>query len=214
MVLRRRLPNALDRVLEEFPPYHKDIEGLVVESTYNWYWLVDGLIEAGFWVRLANTAAIVQYNGLNHADDDSDARFLATLPRLGSLPVGYIYPKEQRAIRDLLRKREQLIRQRTANPSSLQNIITRNRSQSSGANHVKKLTPELVEQEQILETQVRPYPEYQGLIDVSGIGTLLGLTIMLETRDIERFAKVDNDASYCRCVGSKRTSNGKTQGMW
>nr|VFK44990.1 MAG: hypothetical protein BECKTC1821E_GA0114239_10422 [Candidatus Kentron sp. TC] len=119
---------------------------MVVESTYNWYWLVDGLIEAGFWVRLANTAAIVQYNGLNHADDDSDARFPATLPRLGSLPVGYIYPKEQRAIRDLLRKREQLIRQRTANPSSLQNIITRNRSQSSGANHVKKLIPELVEQ--------------------------------------------------------------------
>ena len=105
-----------------------------------------GLIEAGFWVRLANTAAIVQCNGLNHADDDSDARFPATLPRLGSLPVGYIYPKEQRAIRDLFRKREQLIRQRTANPSSLQNIITRNRSQSSGANHVKKLTPELVEQ--------------------------------------------------------------------
>ena len=146
MVLRRRLANALDREFEEFLPYHKDITGLVVESTYNWYWLVDGLIEAGFWVRLANTAATVQYNGLKHTDDDSDARFPATLPRLGSLPVGYIYPKEQRAIRDLLRKRGQLVRQRTANPSSVQSIITRNRGQSSGANDVKKLIPELVEQ--------------------------------------------------------------------
>ena len=63
----------------------------MVESTYNWYWLVDGLMEAGYRVHLANTAAIVQYEGLN---DDSDARWLAKLLRLGLLPEGYIYPKE------------------------------------------------------------------------------------------------------------------------
>nr|VFK48107.1 MAG: hypothetical protein BECKTC1821E_GA0114239_110211 [Candidatus Kentron sp. TC] len=72
------MPNDPDGVLEELAPYHQDIEGLVVESTYNQYWLVDGLIEAGFWVRLANTAAIIQYKRLNRTDDDSDARFLAT----------------------------------------------------------------------------------------------------------------------------------------
>ena len=73
------MPNDLDGVLEELAPYHQDIEGLVVESTYNWYWLVDGPIEAGFWVRLANTAAIIQYKKLNYTDDDPDARFLATI---------------------------------------------------------------------------------------------------------------------------------------
>jgi hypothetical protein len=26
--------------VEQLAPYHADIEGLVVESTYNWYWLV------------------------------------------------------------------------------------------------------------------------------------------------------------------------------
>nr|VFK56417.1 MAG: hypothetical protein BECKTC1821F_GA0114240_10104 [Candidatus Kentron sp. TC] len=83
MVLRRRLPNDLDGVLEKLRPYQQDIAGLVVESTYNGYWLVDGLIEVGFWVHLANTAAIVQYKGLKYTDDDSDARFLAKLPRLG-----------------------------------------------------------------------------------------------------------------------------------
>lgn len=240
IILRRRLPNRLDRVLEELVPYREDIKGLVVESTYNWYWLVDGLIEAGFWVHLANTPAIVQYKGLKYTDDDSDARWLAKLLRLGLLPVGYIYPKEQRAIRDLLRKRGQLIRKRTAHLLSIQNIITRNRGQSYGANDVKKLTPELVEQllpnqnislavksnlmvmetlseairkiEKTVETQVRPYSEYQSLTDVSGIGTVLGLTITLETGDIKRFAKVGNYASYCRCVGSKRISNGKTKG--
>nr|VFJ95219.1 MAG: Transposase [Candidatus Kentron sp. LFY] len=105
---RRRLANDLELILEELAPYWDSLEGLVVESTYNWYWLVDGLIEAGCWVHLANTAAIVQYEGLKYADDDSDARWLAKLLRLGLLPVGYIYPKADRAIRDLLRKRGQL----------------------------------------------------------------------------------------------------------
>jgi len=30
----------------------------VVEATYNWYWLVDGLMEAGYQVHLASAAAI------------------------------------------------------------------------------------------------------------------------------------------------------------
>ncbi len=44
----------------------------------------------------------------------------------------------------------------------------------------------------------------------TGIGTILSLTIMLETGDIHRFA--EPDASYCRCVDSTRQSNGKKKG--
>jgi transposase len=91
---RRRLPNDLSVILGGLASYREAIEGLVVESTYNWYWLVDGLMEAGYRVHLANTAAIVQYEGLKYSDDDSDARWLAKLLRLGLLPEGYIYPKE------------------------------------------------------------------------------------------------------------------------
>ena len=65
----------------------------MVESTYNWYWLVDGLMEAGYRVHLANPAAIQQYSGLKYTDDHSDARWLAHVLRLGVLPEGYIYPK-------------------------------------------------------------------------------------------------------------------------
>ncbi|WP_430356047.1 transposase, partial [Streptococcus pseudopneumoniae] len=45
-----------------------------------------------------------------------------------------------------------------------------------------------------------------------GIGPILGMTIMLETGDIKRFADVGDFASYCRCVGSNRLSNGKKRG--
>jgi transposase len=89
------------------------LQGIVVESTYNWYWLVDGLMATNYRVHLANTTAIEQYKGLKHTVDQSDARWLAHLWRLGILPEGYIYPKEERAVRDLLRKRSQLVRQRT-----------------------------------------------------------------------------------------------------
>lgn len=108
-VYRQRLGNDLGLILSQLAPHQASLEGLVVESTYNWYWLVDGLMEAGYRVHLANTAAIVQYEGLKFSNDDSDACWLAKLLRLGLLPEGYIYPKEERAVRDLLRKRSQLV---------------------------------------------------------------------------------------------------------
>jgi transposase len=49
-------------------------------------------------------------------------------------------------------------------------------------------------------------------VPVNGIGEILGLTIMLETGAIGRFAKVGNYASYSRCVGSKHLTNGKLKG--
>ena len=112
VVYEKRLPNDLSYLLLELGPYRERIEGLVVESTFNWYWLVDGLMEAGYRIHLANTAAIQQYGGLKYTNDRSDARWLAHLLRRGVLPEGYIYPKEERAVRDLLRKRAQLVRQK------------------------------------------------------------------------------------------------------
>lgn len=113
-----------------------------VESTFNWYWLVDGLQEAGYDVRLVNTAAVKQYDGLKHSGDFSDARHLAHLLRLGILPTGYIYPREARAVRDLLRKRSQLVRQRTTQILSMQNLLARNLGQQVSGN-LKRRSPDL-----------------------------------------------------------------------
>ena len=58
-------------------PWRDELAGVVVESTFNWYWLVDGLQAAGFKVHLANTTAIKKYDGLKHSGDEADARYLA-----------------------------------------------------------------------------------------------------------------------------------------
>jgi transposase len=115
VVDHKRVPNHLDSILARLAPHQTELSGLVVESTYNWYWLVDGLMAAAYRVHLANTAAIQQYEGIKHSNDFSDAQWLAHLLRLHILPEGYIYPKEERGVRDLLRKRMQLVQQRTSN---------------------------------------------------------------------------------------------------
>jgi len=44
-VLSRKLPNRLETILDCLNPYREQIVGIAVESTFNWYWLVDGLME-------------------------------------------------------------------------------------------------------------------------------------------------------------------------
>ncbi len=239
-VYQRRLANDLALVLAELSPYQSKLKGLVVESTFNWYWLVDGLMDAGYRVHLANTAAIQQYEGLKYTDDPYDARWLAHLLRLGILPEGYIYPKEERPLRDLARKRSQLVRQRTTQVLSMQNLMVRNTGSKPSGNRIKQWTegdvdellshPDLAlavksnlrvehcldEQIAILERrileQAKLKPAFKPLLTVYGVGRILALTVMLETGDIGRFEKVGNFASYGRCVDSKKLSNGKRKG--
>jgi transposase len=123
LVFAKRLPNDLAAIIAALRSCTGTLRGVAVESTYNWYWLVDGLQDAGFALHLVNTAAVKQYDGLKYSGDFSDARHLAHLLRLGIQPTGYIYPREERAVRDLLRKRGQLVRQRSTQILSMSNLL-------------------------------------------------------------------------------------------
>jgi transposase len=236
----KRLPNSLDKILMVLEPFRSDLKGVVVESTYNWYWLVDGLQENGHQVHLANPSAIKQYEGIKHTDDKWDSFWLAHMKHLNILPEGYIYPKEQRSVRDLLRRRLFFVRHRTANILSLQSTITRNLGIKMSGNEIKKLdikdacdlfdSTNLVFMaqnnisaikhlgkivngiEKEVKSQMKLRKEFVMLTTIPGIGLILGLTIMLEVGDMGRFFKVGNYTSYCRCVDSKKLSNGKKKG--
>ncbi len=75
------------------------------------------------------------------------------------------------------------------------------------------LEAQIARLEQAVMARVRLKDEFKALLSVSGIGQILSLTIMLETGDIGRFAKVGNFASYCRCVDSRNLSNSKKKGQ-
>jgi transposase len=105
VVRQVKLANDLAEFVRLLEPYRAELVGLAVESTPNWYWLVDGLQAAGYRMHLTNTCAVQQYSGLKYTDDRHDARWLAHLLALGILPEGYIYPAHERPLRDLLRRR-------------------------------------------------------------------------------------------------------------
>ena len=125
VLYQKRLANDLAQILAALEPFCGELSGVVVESTYNWYWLVDGLMDAGYRVHLAHPAAIRKYDGLKHSGDFADAAYLAQLLRLGLLPEGYVCPRADRGARDLARKRMQLVRYRTAQILSIEGIMVR-----------------------------------------------------------------------------------------
>jgi transposase len=239
-IAHRKLDCELDQVLAFLQPMKPRLQSMAVESTFNWYWLVDGLHAHGYPIDLANPAQIEQYSGIKNADDKHDAFHLAELQRLNILPKAHIYDAELRPVRDLFRRRTNLVHQRTALFLSFKSLYARTTGQAMPLAQLKSMEPkeaktlyehpanQLIAQVQLehiealdksivrIEKAVlgcaREIPLYQKLLTLPGIGKILGMTITMEVGDIARF-KTDGDfASYCRLVDSRRLSNGKQKG--
>jgi transposase len=241
LVASRRCPNELASIRGVLEPHREELVGIAVESTFNWYWLVDGLQESDYCVHLVNTLAAQQYRGLKYTDDKTDARWLAQMLRLGILPTGWIYPKQDRAVRDLLRRRSQLVRQRTASRLGLRNVLERTTARRLSTNALKKLTRDdlagwiddenvrlsmaaslaMIEaaEEQIehlertILEQAKLKDGYRILTTIPGVGPVLAATMQYETGDLGRFATVGHYVSYCRLVKAERSSNQRIKGQ-
>jgi len=240
VVQEAKVGNDLEVILQILEPYREDLEGIAVESTFNWYWLVDGLMDNGYRLHLANTSAVKQYEGRKHTDDRHDARWLAEMLALQILPKGYIYPKNERPERDLLRRRSFLVKKRTSFLLAMRGAYECRSGLRTSSNEVKQWTSEevkenwddptvalgmicLLEPMKALDDQIRIVEkeilrhaklrsEFAPLLTVWGIGKILALTVMYEVGEISRFKKVGNFASYCRLVKTARLSAGKRKG--
>jgi len=239
-VAHQKLECRLSEVVKFLTPYKKRLEQVGVESTYNWYWLVDGLQALNYPVVLANPAGMQQYSGIKHADDTNDAFFIAELMRLKILPTGHIYDEHLRPVRDLLRRRMSLVHQRTSLMLSFKSLYTRTTGQEMTLSRLKELeikeAQELYDHpanqliagmqirhiEQLNESvekiekgvlgSARELPYYSKLTTLPGVGRILGMTITMEVGDIKRFAGPGHFASYCRTVQAQCISNSKKKG--
>ena len=237
----RKLDCKLEQVEEFLRPLKPRLQSMAVESTFNWYWLVDGLRAQGYAIDLANPAQIEQYSGIKHADDKHDAFHLAELQRLNILPKAHIYDAELRPVRDLLRRRTNLVHQRTALFLSFKSLYTRTTGQPMPLSQLKGMEPkegkdlyehpanQLIAQVQLehieaLDRSIRRIEKavlgcarqialYPRLLTLPGVGKILGMTITMEVGDIARFRTDGDFASYCRTVDSRRLSNGKQKGQ-
>lgn len=239
-VERTRLPNDISHTLGILDQYKEELKSVAVESTYNWYWLVDKLRAAGYPINLAHPAAFERYRGVKYTDDYSDANFLAQHLRRGDLPMGNIMEPELRHLRDLVRKRTMFVQERTKHYLSLQSLISRNSGMPMNMNNLKNLTESDIDEmysnehlclsaksnihminhlneeikalEKVILKEARLEEDFKVLLTYPGIGNILAITIMYETGDLSRFRSVGSYASYCRLVPSVRKSNGKGKG--
>ncbi len=139
-----------------------------------------------------------------------------------------------------MRKRSQLVRQRSSQILSMQNLVARNLGAQCSGNDIKRWDDEDIDAMNLLDDQklalkanlavmdcldrqvhtlerrilacAKLSEPFQALKSVSGVGDVLALTIALETGDIGRFASPGQFASYARTVDSRRESNGKKKG--
>lgn len=225
--LQLKVANDLSRIAQLLDPFTPHLK-IVVESTFNWYWLVDGLQALGFQVSLAHSLGLSLITHAKVKTDRRDAFTLAKLLRAGLIPKAYIYPASSRPLRDLLRRRLKAVTLRAHEYGSLRQLLLREGILSTSRNEIKLaqesdlkewfshpllvesasqqlerinlLSSQIAELEQQILLLTQDRDDYKRLLDISGIGKMLALTILYEIGEITRFKDFRHFSSYCRLV--------------
>jgi transposase len=226
-LVQEKVRNELPRIIRLIEPFKETLQ-IVVESTFNWYWLVDGLQGAGYQVCLAHTLGLYMITGAKVKTDRRDALALAKLLKAGMIPKAYIYPKDTRPIRDLLRQRSGLVALRATEYGSLRRLLLRHGLLGHSRNAIKQATDEdlrrwfahplvrlhgqhelqridlynqqIATLESHLLATVQDRPEFHRLLSIPGVGKILAMTLAYEIGEIERFPNAREFSSYCRLV--------------
>jgi transposase len=209
---------------------------------FTWYWLADLCAREKIPFVLGHALYMKAIHGGKVKNDKIDSAKIAGLLRAGMLPQAYVYPAEMRSTRDLLRRRNYLVRLRAEllahiqNTNSQCNLPTFERKITYRANRVgaaerfedpsvrtsMEADLELIEHldkmklrlETFILQQARVHdPQTLHLIrTIPGVGKVLSLVILYEIHDIDRFPTVQNFASYARLVKCAKQSAGKQVG--
>lgn len=241
IVLHRNIktdPQTLKRVLQ---PYRENLV-IGVECMFSWYWLADWCREENIPFVLGHALYMKAIHGGKAKNDRIDSEKLARLLRGGNFPLAYVYPKEMRGTRDLLRRRTFFVRRRAELLAHVQNTYTQyNVSVSSGWGRdrlrendptapftdesvkfmlhsdiavVERLDETIVKLEShlIRHAKVHDPIRFQLLRTIPGVGPILSMVMLYEVQDIERFRGIGEFVSYARLVACAHESDGKKLG--
>ena len=241
ILLHKNINAQPDPFLEAIAPYRKDVV-VAVECMFAWYWLADLCTKENISFVLGHALYMRAIHGAKVKNDRIDARKIAALLRAGMIPQAYVYPPEMRAARDLLRRRNYLMRKRADLLSHVQNTNSQCNLPEFGKKIAYKIHRECVA-EQFSDPVIRKNIETDlELVDhldrilwnleryilriarghdpnallllktIYGVGSILSLVILYEIHDIARFPTVQDFVSYCRLVKPPRESAGKRHG--
>ncbi len=239
-LLHRNMRANPESFLKAIEPYREGLV-VGVECMFAWYWLADVCHEEEIPFVLGHALYMKAIHGGKSKNDRIDAYKIAALLRGGNLPKAYVYPAAMRATRDLLRRRTHLVRKRAELFTHIKIIASQYGLPSPGNLHVlenraqaAKLFPDPAVQRSVdldldlidtydpllrqLENElVRSAKGHDAhnfflLKTIPGIGRILGLTLLYEIHDINRFPRVQDFCSYCRLIGGTHESAGKPAG--
>jgi transposase len=213
-----------------------------VECMFTWYWLADLCLNESIKFLLGHALYMRAIHGGKKKDDKIDSEKIARLLRGGTFPLAYVYPREMRATRDLLRRRTFLMRRRSELLAHVQlvnqqynldpfekmlqyasNRDVLDRFQELGARqsveadlqmvgHYDELLKQL--ESSLLRQAKRHDPQSCFLLQtIPGVGKLLALVLLYEIHAIDRFPTAGDLLSYARLVTPKQTSDGKVTGQ-
>lgn len=238
VLVHRNLKCDRDAFLELIAPYREDV-AVAVECLFCWYWLADLCAEERLTFVLGHALYMKAIHGGRSKNDKIDSHKIATLLRGGTLPQAYVYPREMRATRDLLRRRLFFARKRAELLSHIQNTntqynlpafdkrIDRGPNREGLIEHFEEDSVQmsiatdmalldayehtLHELELYLIHEIRQDANalFYLLRTIPGIGEILSMTLLYEIHDIERFPRVQDFLSYSRLVKGTRESAGK-----
>lgn len=241
IMIHRNLNTDAKAFLELIAPYREDIV-VAAECMFTWYWLADLCAKEGIPFVLGHALYMKVIHGGKSKNDKIDSHKIALLLKGGMLPQAYVYPAKMRSTRDLLRRRNHLVRKRAelfahiqntksqynlpeylgriAKPQNRSGVIERFDERSVQKNMEVDLTMieaydrilTPLEREIIHTANSHDALSYTLLQTIPGVGRILALVMLYEIETIHRFATVQDFASYARLVKCKKESNGKTYG--
>ncbi len=240
--LSRNLPAKPQPFLNAVEPFLPD---LVVgcECMHSWYWLADTCRAHNIPFALGHAFGIKAVHASKTKSDAHDAEVLARLLRGGNFPLAYAYPSERRGLRDLLRTRLRLVRQRAELYGHIHTVRrqlnlepvgsdVKYKSKRDGAaeditdphtrrgvearlNLLAPLDTEIRRLERDIEAAAEEhYPtELAALQTIPGVGRIISMTILLEIDTVTRFESRQQFCSYARLISPKQESGGKIVGV-
>lgn len=239
--LHKNLKTSPDALMKAIKPY---LDGLViaVECMFSWYWVADFSEDNNIAFILGHALYMKAIHGGKAKNDKIDSHKIASLARGGTFPMAFVYPRDMRSTRDLLRRRMHLMRKRAELLCHIHNTNTQYNYDRLVKNLRYKSNRKLVDgrfadpsaqknvdldiqlisfyDEQLSgvewyikkHAKINNYQSYMLLKSVHGIGKIISLVILYEIYDINRFPRVQDFASYARLVKCKAQSAGKTYG--
>jgi transposase len=211
------------------------------ECMFTWYWLADLCLEEKIKFLLGHALYMKAIHGGKKKDDKLDSEKIARLMRGGTFPLSYVYPREMRATRDLVRRRMFLVRRRSELLAHVQmtnqqynydpfekmlqyasnrDVLDRFEQPSvrlsveadlKTVNHYDELLTQL-EKDLVRQATLHDPRACRLLRTIPGIGKILSLVMLYEIHTIDRFPSVGDFLSYARLVTPKQTSDGKVTG--